>query len=177
MEPKVALEYVLTTEMATDIQRSLLRFVMRHGWRHDLPLILGGCTFALLLGGLVAAGWLLPAVGGAILFLAALFILCTIYGRRWRAYTAATSAVVALHTSDRRVRIELHEQRACMETEYFRGEAAWSELEELVVFPNFWALRFSNSGHIVIPSALVTPEVKALLEAKAEQVLAVIDRQ
>ena len=66
-------------------------------------------------------------------------------------------------------KLEFHDQRVCMHTEYFRGEGAWSELEEIVKFPAFWSLRFSNSGQIVIPSHLVSPELTTFLHAKAEQ--------
>lgn len=176
MEPRHALEYELTSELATDVQRTLLRFALWSGWRRDLPLILGWAAFALLLACPVLIGWLSPGIGGGILFLATFFVLCTIYGRRTHAYWAATSAVVALHTADRRVRLEFHEQRVVMETEYFRGEGAWTELEDVVIFPTFWALRFSNSGHVVIPSPLVTPELHAFLHAKAEEAVAPVRR-
>ena len=174
MEPKHALEYDLTSELANDIQRTLLRHSMRHGWRRDVPLILGWLVFAFLLAWPVLSGWMPPGVGGALLFFATLIVLCTIYGRRWRTYTSATSAIVALHMPDRRVRLEFHDGRVCMETEYIRGEGAWTELEEIVVFPTFWALRFSNEGHIVIPSSLMTSELQAFLRSKAEQVMAEI---
>ena len=177
MEPAHALEYELTSELANDIQRTLLRFSMRHGWRRDLPLILGWLVFALLLAWPVLAGWMWPGLAGGILFIATLIVLCTIYGRRWRAYTSATSAIVALHMPDRRVRLEFHEQRVCMETEYIRGEGAWTELEEIVVFPTFWALRFSNEGHIVIPRTFVTPELQSFLHAKAAQAMVDVEHQ
>ncbi len=167
MEPTHSLEYELNTELATDIQRSLLQFGRRHGWRRDLPLLCGWLVFALLLAWPVMAGWLSPGIGGGILFVATFFVLSAVYRRHWQSYAAATSAVVALHTSDRRVRLEFFETRVKMEAEYFRGEASWTELEEIVVFPSFWALRFSNGGNIVIPAPLVTPELQAFLRAKA----------
>jgi hypothetical protein len=170
MEPKFALEYELTSEMATEIQRTLMRAALQQGWRRDLPLILGWLAFALVLAYPVFIGWLTPGIGGGLLFFATLLALCTMYARRWRAYSIASSAVVALHTSDRRVRLEFHEQRVSLQAEYFRGEGAWSELEELMVFPAFWALRFSNSGVVVIPAEHVTPELGEFLHAKAEQV-------
>jgi len=160
--------------MAQDIQRTLLRFGMRHGWRRDVPLLLGWGVMAILLGWPVLVGWLPAGVGGALLCLVTLYVLGRIYYRHSLSYTAATTAIVAVHTTDRRVRLEFYEERVRMETEYFRGEGAWTELEEIVMFPSFWALRFSSGGHIVIPAALVTPELRAFLHAKAEHVMAAL---
>src|SRR5262245_34926014 len=86
MEPKHAVEYELTSEMATDIQRTLLRFALRHGWRRDVPLLLGWLVVALLLAWPVLAGWMPPGVGGGILFLATLFVLAGVYRRHWHSY-------------------------------------------------------------------------------------------
>jgi hypothetical protein len=177
MEPKHVLEYELTSERANDIQRTLLRFSMWRGWRRDVPLLVGWLVFALMLALPVLGGWMWPGVAGAMLFFATFFVLCTVVGRRWRSYASVTSALVALHMPDRRVRLEFHEGRVSMETEFIRGEGAWTELEEIVVFPSFWALRFSNGGQIVIPSSLVTPELQTFLHGKAEQALAEIVRR
>jgi len=72
-----------------------------------------------------------------------------------------------LHTTDRRVRIEFAEDRLRMETEFFRGEGAWTELDDVVVFAGFWVLRLSNGGQVVIPGSLVSPELEAFIRAKA----------
>lgn len=174
MEPLHALEYELTSEMATDIQRALLRFEMRRGWQRDWPTYLAALLFAVLIAWPVLAGWLLPSVGGGLLFLVTLSVLGTVYRRRWLSHMAATSALVAVHMSDRRVRLEFHDQRVRMDTEYFRGEGAWSELDEIVVFPDFWALYLSNGGQIVIPASLMSAELKEFLHVKAEQAAAAI---
>src|SRR5262249_19382700 len=156
-----------TSEMATDIQRALLGFEMRRGWKRDVPVFLGALVFALLITWPVLAGWMLPAVGGGLLCLVALAVLGNVDRGRWAAHLAATTAVVAVHMSDRRVRLEFHDQRVRMETEYFRGEGAWTELDEIVVFPSFWALYLANGGHIVIPGSLISSELKGFLHTKA----------
>jgi hypothetical protein len=81
-------------------------------------------------------------------------------------------AVLALHTPDRRVRVEFWEERVRLEMEFFRGEGNWEELDEVVVFPRFWVLHLSNGGKVVVPAPLIAPELEALIRAKAEQVMA-----
>jgi hypothetical protein len=58
--------------------------------------------------------------------------------------------------------------------EFFRGEAAWTELEEAVIFPTFWLLRFSNGGQIVLPSASVSPALESFIRAQSQGVPAPI---
>src|ERR1041384_4833448 len=172
MEPLHVIEYELTSEMATEMQQAMLRFEARRGWRPELPKFVGAAVCALLILVPVLAGWMAPLVGGGLLCLVALFILGAIFRHRLHAHAAASMAMIALHTPDRRVRVEFHEQRVRMETEYFRGEGAWTELDEIVIFPSFWALYLSNGGQIVIPSALASPELQEFLHAKAEEALA-----
>jgi hypothetical protein len=172
MEPVHTVEYELTSEMATDIRRALVRFELRRSWRRDVPVFVGAAVFAVAICWLALESLILPGVGGGLLCLVTLAVLGTVYRRHALSYGAAMTALIALHTTDRRVRIEFHEQRVRMETEYFRGEGAWTELDEIVVFPTFWALYLSNGGQIVIPGSLLSPELKAFLHAKAEQVMA-----
>ena len=54
MEPVHTVEYELTSALATDIQRKLLRWEIRRGWRRDLHLYVGTFVFAALIVGL---GW------------------------------------------------------------------------------------------------------------------------
>src|SRR5262245_38121136 len=169
MEPLHAIEYELTSELAADVQRNMLRHAARHAWRRELPLLLGWLVFAGLLAWPVVGGWWSPGIGGAVLFLVTLVVLCTVYRRRWQDYAAVMTAVAGFHMANRRVRLEFHEKRLLMETEMFRGEGAWSELDEVIAFANSWALRFSNGGQVVIPAALVTPELKSFLEARAAE--------
>ena len=64
------------------------------------------------------------------------------------------------------------EDRLRLETEFFRGEGAWTELDDVVVFDRFWVLRLSNGGQVVIPGSMVSPELEAFIRAKAQQVTA-----
>src|SRR5262245_25235890 len=172
MEPIHAIEYELTSELATSIQRALLRFELRRGWRRDWPTFAAAGVFAALIVWLGMEGWLAPAVGSALLGLLTLFVIGAIW-RRWAlSRTAAYTAVLALYSSDRRVRLEFLDERIRMDTEYFRGEGAWTELEEVVVFPSFWMLRLANEGVIVIPSPVVSPELEGFIRAKAQLVMA-----
>ena len=46
MQPIHSVEYELTSELATEIQRTLLRWELRRGWRQDLPVLVGALVFA-----------------------------------------------------------------------------------------------------------------------------------
>jgi hypothetical protein len=155
--------------MASEIQRDLLRFALRGWWRKDLPVLLWGVVLAFLLAIPVMVGWLLPGVGGGLLCLVTLFVLASLLRRRWHAQAAAGTAVIGLYSSDRRVRLEFLDDGVRMETEMLRGEAAWTELDELVEFPTFWSLSFSNGGHIAIPTALLSADLRSYLENKAHE--------
>ena len=172
MQPLHSVEYELTTEMATDIHRTLLHWELRRGRWQDLPVFLGALLFAALIVWLAFEGWILPAVGGGLMCLVMLFVIGAIHRRRAFSHAAVMIPLVALHTSDRRVRIEFWDERVRLETEFFRGEGSWTELDEVVLFPGFWALHLSNGGKIVVPASLVSSEVETLIRAKAELVQA-----
>jgi hypothetical protein len=177
MEPVHSLEYELTSELATEIQRTLLPWELRRGWRRDVPMFLGAVVIAAVIIWLALGGWILPGVGGALLCVVMFFGLGAMF-RRWSMSRAAVAtALLALHTSDRRIRIEFTEERVRLETEYFRGEGTWTELDEIIVFPGFWLLYLSNEGQVVVPASLVAPELEAFIRAKAQQVMAPIRQQ
>lgn len=172
MEPIHSVEYELTSELAAEIHRRLVRWELRRGWRRDLPVFVGALVFTALIVWLGMEGWILPAVGGGLMCVVAIFVAGAVF-RRWSMSQAGSlTALVALHSTDRRVRIEFGDDRVRMETEFFRGEGAWTELDEVIIFPGFWVLYLSNSGRIVIPLSVLSPELDALIRAKAQQVLA-----
>jgi hypothetical protein len=174
MEPVHAIEYEMTSEFATDIQRKLVPWQLRRGWRRDLPMFLGALILAAVIIWLAMTGWILPLVGGGLICLVTLFAMGAVL-RRWSASrAAAVTALLALHAPDRRVRVEFAEERVRLETEYFRGEGAWTELDEVVIFDGFWLLRLSNEGQVVIPGRLLSPELEAFIRTKAQQVMAPI---
>jgi hypothetical protein len=174
MEPLHLIEYELTSELATEVQRTLIRWDFRRGWRRDLQILISALAFTALILWLGLTGWILPGVAGGLLCVVVLFIVGALY-RRWSgAYSASMIAVLALHTQDRRVRIEFLENRVRLETEFFRGEGAWTELDEVVIFPSFWLLRFTNSGQIVLPAAKVTPALESFIKAQADEIPAPI---
>jgi|SRR5438132_3835580 len=168
MQPIHSVEYELTSALATEIQRCLLRWELRRARWQNVPVFLGVLIFALLILWLGLHHWILPAVGGGLLCVAALVVIGAVFRRRWAARAALGAALVALHTPDRRVRIEFGEERVRLETEFFRGEGAWTELDGVVVFTGFWVLRLSNGGQLVIPESLVSPELEAFIRAKAQ---------
>jgi hypothetical protein len=177
MEPIHSLEYELTSQLANEIQHTLVRWEMRRSWRQEIRVFAGAAFFAVLLTWLSLSGLMLPAVGGGLMCLVLLFVLGAVY-RRWAgARGSASMAVLALYTSDRRVRVEFTEDHIRQEMEYFRGEGTWSELETIIIFPDFWLLALSNGGRIVLPAASVSPELDLFLRAKAQQVLAPVIRQ
>src|SRR5262245_28559246 len=172
MQPLLSIEYELTTEMASSIQRELVRWELRRGRWRDLPLFFGAGLFIALIVWLGLAGWILPAVGGGLACLVVLFVMGALF-RRWSAsHAAAATALIGLHSMDRRVRVEFADDRVRMETEFFRGEGTWNELDEVVVFPAFWLLRLSNGGRIVLPAANISAELNAFIRDKAAQVSA-----
>ncbi len=177
MEPVHSIEYELTSELAAEIQRTLLPWDFRRTWRRDVPAFLGALGVTVVIVWLALAGWILPTVGGGLLCLVTLFVMIALF-RRWStSRLAIATALLALHTSDRRVRVEFTEERVRLETEFFRGEGTWGELDEVVVFRGFWLLHLSNGGQVILPASLVSPELEKFLRAKAEQVLAPVHQR
>jgi hypothetical protein len=174
VEPIHAVEYELTSVLATDIRNKLLRWELRRGWRRDLPLYAGTLVFAALIIGLGIQGWMLPGVGGGLLCLLTLFAFGSVMRRRSHAHVAVGMALLALQTHERRVRVEFDDERVRLEVEFLRGEGAWSELDEIVVFDTFWALQLSNGGCIVVPCSLVSRELEGFLRGKARAVMAAV---
>src|SRR5262252_847244 len=106
MQPIHSIEYEVASELATEVQGKLVRWELRRSWRRDLPILLGAAAFAALIVWLGLAGWILPSVGGGLLCVVMLFVVGAIF-RRWAlSRGAAVTALLALHTTDRRVRIE-----------------------------------------------------------------------
>jgi hypothetical protein len=174
MEPIHSIEFELTSELATEVQRSVVRWDLRRSWRRDLPYFLVALGFASLIILLGLKEWITPGVGGGLLCVVVLFVLGGVY-RRWAsAHMASLMALLGLQASNRRVRIEFYEQQVRMETEFFRGEGAWTELDEVVVFPSFWLLRFSNAGQIMLPNAAISPALEEYIRTQAQEVAAPI---
>jgi hypothetical protein len=172
IQPIHSIEYELTSEFASEVRRTLVRWELRRSWRRDLPVFVGALLFAAMIAWLTLGGWLLPVVGGGLLCVVMFFVIGAL-GRRWSiANSASLIALLALHTTDRRVRIEFAEDRVRLETEFFRGEGAWTELDEVVVFPAYWLLYLSNGGQILAPARLVSAELEAFIRGKAEEVAA-----
>src|SRR5438105_6164664 len=105
MEPIHSVEYELTGELAMEVQRCLLRWELRRGRWQDAPVFVGALTFTILILWLGLRGWILPGVGGGLLCVVALAVIAALLRRRWAARAAIGTALVALHTTDRRVRI------------------------------------------------------------------------
>jgi hypothetical protein len=176
MEPLHLIEYELTSELASEVRRTLVRWDLRRGWRRDVPTLLCALALAASIIWLSLSGWIAIGVGAGLLCVVTLFTLGAVY-RRWSgAHTASLMALLALGTSDRRVRVEFTEARVRLETEFFRGEAAWTELDEAVVFPSFWLLRFSNGGQIMLPAANISPALQSFIDARAQEVHAPVHR-
>jgi hypothetical protein len=174
MEPVHSVEYEMTTELASEIHRALMRWQLRRGWWRDVPTFSAALVFAVLLIWFGLTGWILPGVAGGLLCLLTFFTLGAVM-RRWsRARAATTTALLALQSSDRRIRIEFNDERVRLETEFFRGEGTWTELDEVVVFDGFWVLHLSNGGQVVVPGTLVSNELEAFIRTKAENVTAPI---
>jgi len=174
MEPIHAIEYEMTSALATDIQHKLLRWELRRSWRRDLPLYAATLLFAVLIVGLGLEGWILPGVGGGLLCLLTFFTLVGLMRRWGHARAVVAMALLAQHTSDRRVRIEFDAERVRLEAEHFRGQGEWGELDSVVVFDSFWLLQLSNGGFLVLPQSLVSPDLDAFIRGKADHVMAPI---
>lgn len=176
MQPIHSVEYELTSALAAEIHHKLLRFELRRGWRRDLPTLVGALVFAMLIIGLGLQGWILPGVGGGLLAVLTFLVLGAVLRRLSSSRAAIAMALLAMHTSDRRVRIDFGDDSVCLETEFFRGEGAWSELDDVIVFDGFWVLQLANGGQLVLPIKFLGPPLEAFIRAKASQVLAPICR-
>jgi hypothetical protein len=169
-----SIEYELTSELASDIHQTLVRWQFRRGWRRDIPMLAGASVLGALIVWLSLRGWIVSGVGGALLGLLVFLVLGAIF-RRWSiARGTALMAILPLHTSDRRVRIEFGDERIRLEAEFFCGDGAWSELEEVVIFPGYWLLELSNGGHIVLPGRFISSELETFIRGKARDVTAPI---
>lgn len=174
MQPIHTIEYDLTSALALEIQRDLLRWETRRGWRRDLPTYVGAAAFAALIVAFCLHGSMLPGVGGGLLALLTLFTLVTVVRGLTRARGVVWTALLAQHLPDRRVRVEFDEERVRLDMESIRGEGTWQELDRIVVFPGFWVLQLTNSGQIVVPLGSMTPELEAFIRGKAALVAALI---
>jgi hypothetical protein len=174
MEPVHTIEYEMTSELAADVQRKVLRWALWRSWRRDLPLYVGILLTDALIIGFGLEGWILPGVGGGLILLFSLFGIGAFTRSYARARTAVAMALLARHASDRRVRIEFDAAHVRLETELFRGQGTWEELDLIVHFDGFWLLQLSNGGNLVVPAALLSPELQGWLRAKANQVMSPI---
>jgi hypothetical protein len=172
MQPIHSLEYELTSAWATDVQRRLARWEwQRSRWR-DGPQLAAALILGFLIIFAVLQGWMLPGVGGGLAALLTLFAIGAVF-RRWaQSQGALATVLLALQTSDRRVRVEFADDRMRVETEFFRGEGAWNELDEVAVFNDFWVLYLTNGGRILLPTSSIKPELEAFLMTKAQQAAA-----
>jgi hypothetical protein len=167
-----SVEYELTSEFAGDVERTMTKWELRRGWRRDLPLFAVALVLAV---GIVWAGmseYFLPVVSGGLLCLLTFFAVGAAFRRVAMSRAASMTLLLAMQTSDRRVRIEFTDERVRLETEFFRGEGAWSELDQVVIFATFWVLYLTNGGHVLIPRQHINSDMEALIRAKAQHVLA-----
>jgi hypothetical protein len=176
MQPLHFIEYEMTSELAAEIERSLVRWELRRGWRRDAPTFAAALVFAMIIIGAGLQGWMLPTVSGGLLCLLTFFMMGAVLRRLSSSRAAAGMALLPLQTSDRRVRVDFGEDRMCLEAEFFRGEGAWNELDNVVIFDRFWVLQLSNGGQIVLPVSALTPDLEAFIRAKAGVVEAPIKR-
>jgi len=174
MEPIHTIEYEMTSALATDIQCKLLRWEVRRGWRRDWPLYVGTVIFAALIIGLGLEGWILPGVGSVLLFLLTFFALGALVRRWGLARMAVAMALLPQQTSDRRVRIDFEADHVRLETERFRGEGTWAELDLVIVFDGFWLLQLTNGGNLIVPNLFMSPQMEEFIRDKAHQVMAPI---
>lgn len=176
MQPIHTVEYEVTSAWAADVERTLVRWEWRRGGWRDAPQFAAALVFAVLIVWLVVQGLILPGVGGGLMALLTLLVAGTVF-RRWSLARATVATLLLARTmSDHRVRVEFGENSVRMEMEFFRGEGAWSELDEILVFKDFWVLYLSNGGRILIPAASVSSELEAFLHSKAQQVGAALMR-
>jgi hypothetical protein len=174
MEPLHTIEYEATSELATETHRAILRRELRLGWRREMRTFVAALVLTVIIVWLGASGWLMLGYAAGLLCLVVLCVIGALY-RRWsRAGAASWTILMALQTSDRRVRIELTDNGIRLETEFFRGQGTWTELDEIVIFPGFWVLYLSNGGQVMLPASLVSPELETFLRAKAQLVAAPI---
>ena len=68
--------------------------------------------------------------------------------------------------ADRKVRIEVSEERLSFETAAERLEVAWSELKALKRRPSFWFICLRSGARIPVPASAISTQALNLLGAK-----------
>ena|SRR5271165_1397491 len=176
MDPIHTVEYEMTSALASDIESKLLHWEMWRGWKRDLRFYIGAIVFGALIIAFGLQGWIHPAVTSGLLCLLTLFVLSAL-SRRWsNARMAVTIAVLPKQMTDRHVRLTFGADHVHLEMEHFRGEGAWTELEQVIIFDNFWVLQLTNGGCVVVPEKLVSSDLDAFIRKMALMVMAPIAR-
>jgi len=69
--------------------------------------------------------------------------------------------------SHRRMSVDFSEDRIRMEAATFQSTATWNDVDEVLLWPDFWLLRLRAGGQFVVPAAAISPELGELIRRKA----------
>ena len=127
----------------------------------DLPIVLASTAIFIIA---LSAGsnllWWFAGVPPVLVAIAALVWL----GFYWWLPRYSVSRLARL--ADRKVRIEVSDERLSFETAAERLEVAWSELKALKRRPSFWFICLRSGARIPVPASAITTQALTLLEAK-----------
>src|SRR5262245_3272981 len=154
-------EFELTDELAAEFARVLVGREMYGGWRRTLPWALAVFLLGAAIVVLGLQGWITPAVASVLLLILAFPVGIALVRRRSMHQMAMWATMLPFRGTDRTVRIRFSHERVHMETSADEGGGAWSELHELVIFPEFWLLRFVTGVQIALPRSGLSSELVA----------------
>jgi len=168
------IEFELTDELAEEFARVLVGREMLGGWRRMLPaavFVILAATAIVLLG---LQGWITPAVASVLLLVLAFPVGFAMVRRRYAHQMAMWGTMLPFRGVDRTVRVRFSHERVHMETSVADGGGTWNELHELVIFPEFWLLRFVTGVQIALPRAVLSAELDAFIRRKADEARALV---
>lgn len=162
-------EFDVTDELADRYARAVVdRVILPRGGLLSRPAFL--IVPLLLLLPLVALGWLPPAMFALLVLLAAGFVVVGMM-RRSVCLGEARAAVLAPFEgqSHRRMRVDFAEDRIRMEAPAIESTASWSDLGEVLLWPDFWLLRLRAGGQFVVPASAISSELGDSIRRKAAE--------
>ncbi|MBL8799308.1 MAG: YcxB family protein [Planctomycetia bacterium] len=167
MNEPLTVEFEVTDELADRYARRLVeRVVLPGGGWLSRPAFL--VVPLVLLLPLVVGGWLPPALYVVLAVLAGGLALMSRARRSFLRGEARASVLAPFEgQTERRLRVVFTDEQIRMEAPDLQSTAAWSDLGQVVVWPDFWLLRLRAGGQFVLPAESVSADLNELIRRKA----------